>query len=99
MRRDGAAFTLTELAVVTAIVTITSALLLAGLTKAREHARSAACRHNLKSLGLSFAMYQADYDEFFPLCSNVMTWPTYPNGWGANWPACSCGRARPGWSR
>jgi prepilin-type N-terminal cleavage/methylation domain-containing protein/prepilin-type processing-associated H-X9-DG protein len=75
MRRKSLGFTLIELLVVMAIISILAAMLLPALTKAREQARSVTCRSNLKQLGLSFGMYQADYNEFFPTSGNA------PSGW------------------
>lgn len=70
MRRKDFGFTLIELLVVMAIISILAAMLLPALTKAREQARSVTCRSNLKQLGLSFGMYQSDYDEFWPTTGN-----------------------------
>jgi prepilin-type processing-associated H-X9-DG protein len=66
-----------------AIISILAAMLLPALTKAREQARSVSCRSNLKQVGLSLGMYQADYNEFFP--TNEST--TYSNfvGGGTWW--------------
>lgn len=75
MRRKSLGFTLIELLVVMAIISILAAMLLPALTKAREQARSVSCRSNLKQMGLSFGMYQADYSEFFPTAGNV------PSSW------------------
>jgi len=84
MRRKSLGFTLIELLVVMAIISILAAMLLPALTKAREQARSVTCRSNLKQLGLSFGMYQADFDEFFPTAGNVppgWTLDQGPEGW------------------
>jgi prepilin-type N-terminal cleavage/methylation domain-containing protein/prepilin-type processing-associated H-X9-DG protein len=84
MRRKNLGFTLIELLVVMATISILAAMLLPALTKAREQARSVSCRSNLKQIGLSFGMYQADYDEFFPTSGNANTFPMYSmddGGW------------------
>jgi len=60
-------FTLIELLVVIAIIAILAAILFPVFAQGREKARATTCASNLKQLGLSFAMYIADYDEVFPL--------------------------------
>jgi prepilin-type N-terminal cleavage/methylation domain-containing protein/prepilin-type processing-associated H-X9-DG protein len=83
-KRSG--FTLVELLVVMAIISVLAAMLLPALTRARESARSVACRSNLKQIGLAFGMYQEDYDEYFPSCDNT-GWPVVAGGWGKLWPS------------
>ena len=65
-RRKRKGFTLIELLVVTAIMAILAAMLLPALSQARERARSAVCMSNLKQVGIAFAMYKTDYNEYYP---------------------------------
>lgn len=55
-------FTLIELLVVIAIIAILAAILFPVFMRAREAARAAACRSNLKQIGAALMMYREDYD-------------------------------------
>ncbi len=54
-------FTLIELMVVIAILALMIAFLLPAVEAARESSRSAACRNNLKQIGLAIANYESTY--------------------------------------
>ena len=59
-------FKLIELLVVIAIIGILASLLLPVLSKARETARQAVCKSNLRQISLLLEMYTEDNDDFLP---------------------------------
>src|SRR5262249_23917409 len=83
-RRTG--FTLIELLVVIAIIGILIAMLLPAVHAAREAARGAQCRHNLRQLAIGLHNYQ-DVAGAFPLGGYLNPVYTQPDSWsnGNNW--------------
>ncbi len=62
-------FTLIEILVVIAIISLLAAILFPVFARARENARRASCQSNLKQVALGMLQYVQDYDETFPLTS------------------------------
>lgn len=76
------AFTLIELLIVVAIISILASILFPVFARARENARRASCLSNLKQMGLGLRMYTQDFDERMPPAYVKVTdsnWK-YPNG-------------------
>ncbi|MBI4660961.1 MAG: type II secretion system protein, partial [Verrucomicrobia bacterium] len=60
------AFTLLELLVVIAVITILASLLLPGLAQAKEKARRIQCLNNLRTLGQVCHLYAMDHEDRLP---------------------------------
>jgi prepilin-type N-terminal cleavage/methylation domain-containing protein/prepilin-type processing-associated H-X9-DG protein len=77
-RRSCRAFTLIELLVVIAIVGILAALLLPALGRSKAQAYSAACKNNLRQLGIAVRLYAEDNNERFPSAEILPSKPIDP---------------------
>lgn len=85
-----AGFTLVEILVVMAIITLLAAVLLPVFAKVRERGRQIACLSNLRQLGLATFQYAQDSDDRYPYGGDPGD--LYTDGWrysenGKYWPA------------
>lgn len=74
--RSPAAFTLTELLTVIAIIGILAAILIPLIGRARESAARTKCMSNLRQIGIAIKLYSSDNKGFFPKAQDLTkTWP------------------------
>src|SRR5277367_6856037 len=64
--RDCQAFTLVELLVVAGIIVVLSALLLAGVSRAKAQAQRTVCLNHLSQIGKAMTMYLSDNNKYPP---------------------------------
>jgi prepilin-type N-terminal cleavage/methylation domain-containing protein/prepilin-type processing-associated H-X9-DG protein len=77
------AFTLVEMLVNLAIISLLAAILFPVFSRVRDNARRSSCQSNLKQLGLSFMLYAQDNDEKFPCGNETQPSPYLGMGWAA----------------
>lgn len=83
--RKRTGFTLIELLVVIAVIAVLMGVLLPALGRAREQARSIACRNHLKTLGTANQLYSSGGDGWFvPAIDTTMVAQEQPT-WNSNY--------------
>ncbi|MCX8109189.1 MAG: DUF1559 domain-containing protein [Verrucomicrobiae bacterium] len=75
-------FTLVEMLVVVAVVTILATLLAPGLATAKGRVRTVSCLNNLRQWGLATHLYASDHDDYLPAEGSPSPGPNATNtGW------------------
>lgn len=77
-------FTLLELMIVVAIITILAGILIPNFTHARAQAQTAACEANLREIATAFELYYAD-NQVYPAGSNTKIIATTISNGGVNY--------------
>ena len=79
-------FTLVELLVVVAILSLLAALLFPAFATVREKGRQTSCGSNLKQIANAFLMYQDNWDESFPAYHRMKLPRSNAGcGWSCHW--------------
>lgn len=69
-------FTLIELLIMIAMITILAALLLPALSVVKNKAHAIRCVSNMRQIGLGISQYVTDYNEYFPASDVSPHWTT-----------------------
>lgn len=78
-------FTLVELLVVIAVISVLASLLFPVFARARESARSATCLSNLRQIGQALSLYRSQYEEYFPTYSRSRSTEAGGCGYSCHW--------------
>ena len=75
-------FTLIEMLVVIAVISVLAALLLPALSFAKEKARTVSCLNNLRQIGIAITLYAHDHeDELVPVELSTRNGAQFQEGW------------------
>jgi prepilin-type N-terminal cleavage/methylation domain-containing protein/prepilin-type processing-associated H-X9-DG protein len=74
MKRFRLGFTIVEILVVVAILSLLTALLLPVFARGVDAAKQSKCLTNLKQIGLSYSLYSSDYDDLTPYAKDNLAW-------------------------
>src|ERR1041384_6250587 len=77
-------FTLTELAVIIALSTVATGLLVPQLSQTRSKLLQQACAANLKQWGMAIGLYTEDYNGTYLYDVNGLHWDDVPSGSARN---------------
>jgi prepilin-type N-terminal cleavage/methylation domain-containing protein len=75
------AFTILELLIVIAIISILAGLLLPALARAKSKAQQTACVSNLRQMGIAFQLYEDDSSDQFPSPGSAGVYGPQPEDW------------------
>jgi prepilin-type N-terminal cleavage/methylation domain-containing protein len=74
-------FTLIELLVVIAIITLLVSIIMPSIGRAKRMAKTVVCAANAKGIGTAMFMYADEWNELYPLASEVGNWGEYVAGY------------------
>jgi len=74
-------FSLTELLVTIAIITILAGLILAAVVLSKKKGEQAGCLNNLRQLGMAFVLYHDDYEDKMPTPGSKKWMGPQPEDW------------------